>query len=112
MPPPLSRPSPLLVLLVAAFSLAVLAEPAWAMAVTGPEVGWTRLADRALGSAAQLGLVVPVIGVALVGAAIVFSISLPPILDLIVAGAIVTLGVAAFSSVMGAELALALGGLP
>lgn len=78
--------------------------PAEARTLSGPEVGWTRLADRVLVSGSRFALVVPVLGVVLFGAAIAFGFSLPPALDLIVAGALATLGGAAISSAFGAEL--------
>jgi len=85
-----------------------------AATLSGPEVGWTRLADRVLLSADALGGIVPVIGLMLLGAAIIFSFQLPPIVDLLIAGAIVTLGSSVFNAVLGAEQPSMLlpGGLP
>ncbi|WGF91088.1 hypothetical protein [Marinivivus vitaminiproducens] len=80
------------------------AVPADARTLSGPEVGWTRLADRVLVSGSRLALVLPVIGLMLVGAAIAAGFALPPAIDLMIAGALATLGGAAISTALGAEL--------
>lgn len=90
----------LALLLVAVF----VAFPADARTLSGPEVGWTRLADRVLVSGSRFALIVPILGVVLFGAAIALGFSLSPALDLIVAGALATLGGAAISTAFGAEL--------
>ena len=64
----------------------------------------TRLADDVLFSADRLATIVPVIGIVLLGAAIIFGFSLSPVLQLIAVGALLSLGPAVFSSIMGAEL--------
>ncbi|WGF90975.1 hypothetical protein [Marinivivus vitaminiproducens] len=105
----LTRGSPRVLLLLALVILAIVllaAFPADARTLSGAEVGWTRLADRVLVSGSRLALVLPVIGLMLIGAAIAFGFSLPPAIDLMVAGALATLGGAAISSAFGAELPL------
>ena len=72
--------------------------------IAGPEVGWTRLADDVLFSADRLATIVPVIGIVLLGAAIIFGFSMSPVLQLVAVGALLSLGPAVFSAIMGAEL--------
>jgi hypothetical protein len=81
-----------------------LLDAAAAQDIAGPEVGWTRLADDVLFSADRLATIVPVIGIVLLGAAIIFGFSMSPVLQLIAVGALLLLGPAVFSAIMGAEL--------
>jgi hypothetical protein len=81
-----------------------LLDPAAAQGIAGPEVGWTRLADDVLFSADRLATIVPLIGIVLLGAAIIFGFSMSPVLQLIAVGALLSLGPAVFSAIMGAEL--------
>jgi hypothetical protein len=94
----------LVLLLIAGAILVVLSDAASAQDLGGPEIGWTRLADDVMFSANRLATIVPVIGLVLLGAAIIFGFHTSPILQLITAGAILLLGPAAFSLIMGAEL--------
>jgi hypothetical protein len=94
----------LVLLLIAGAILVVPSDAASAQDLGGPEIGWTRLADAVTFSADRLATIVPVIGVVLVGAAIIFGFQMSPILQLVAAGAILLLGPAAFSLIMGAEL--------
>ena len=95
-----------LVLIVIAHVIVLfpLLDVAAAQDIAGPEVGWTRLADDVLFSADRLATIAPVIGIVLLGAAIIFGFSLSPVLQLIAVGALLSLGPAVFSSIMGAEL--------
>ena len=81
-----------------------LPDAAAAKDIAGPEVGWTRLADDVLFSADRLATIVPVIGIVLLGAAIILGFSMSPVLQLIAIGALLSLGPAVFSAIMGAEL--------
>jgi type IV secretory pathway VirB2 component (pilin) len=94
----------LVLLLIAVAVLVVLSDAASAQDLGGPEVGWTRLAEDVMFSADRLATIVPVIGLVLLGAAIIFGFHMSPILQLITAAAILLLGPAAFSLIMGAEL--------
>lgn len=99
----------LILLALVILAVVVLAAfPADARTLSGAEVGWTRLADRVLTAGSRFALVLPVIGLMLVGAAIAFGFSLPPVIDLMVAGALATVGGAAISSAFGAELPLSM----
>jgi hypothetical protein len=95
-----------LVLVVIAYAIGLLPllDAAAARDIAGPEVGWTRLADDVLFSADRLATIVPVIGIVLLGAAIILGFSMSPVLQLVAVGALLSLGPAVFSAIMGAEL--------
>jgi hypothetical protein len=77
---------------------------AWGQGMEGPESGLSRLADDVLFSADMLATIIPVLAVMLLGAGIVFGLSLPPIIQVIAFGAILLLGPGAFTAIMGCEL--------
>ena len=95
--------------LVAVAILVILADAAAAATIAGSrdDFGLVRLTSIPLESASQLGIVAPVIGITLLGVAIVFGFSMAPAFTTLVAGAILLLGTALYPimfSALGAEL--------
>jgi hypothetical protein len=98
-----------LLLLIATAVLVILAEAAVAATIAGSrdDFGLVRLASIPLESASQLGIVAPVIGIVLLGIAIVFGFSMAPAFTTMVTGALLLLGVALYPvlfQALGAEL--------
>jgi hypothetical protein len=96
-------------LLIAGAALVSLANAATAATIAGSrdDFGLIRLASIPLESASQLGIVAPVIGITLLGAAIIFGFQLTPVFSVLIAGAILLLGTALYPimfSALGAEL--------
>jgi hypothetical protein len=96
-------------LLIAIAVLVILADAAAAATIAGSrdDFGLVRLASIPLQSASQLGIVAPVIGILLLGVAIVFGFSMAPAFTTMATGALLLLGVALYPvlfQALGAEL--------
>lgn len=93
-------PRVLLVLL----AVALLSDPAAAHTLGGPDLGWTRMAFTVFDEAMGVAMWAIVIGIVALGVALLSGLQVTPVINMCVAGGILTLGGAAISVVLGAEL--------